>query len=282
MPCLIDGHSLETTAKDVQGLDQAKALLAPGTDISVTFLPGEDRAARVAMARAIRKAGFTPIPHISARRIGTQAELEAFLDDLASEATVGAAFVVAGDLHSQGAFPDSLAVINSGSLSRYGIGRVGIAGYPEGHPDIPQPALWKALKRKAESLLERGHSYEIVTQFSFDSDAILNWLQRLREERITAPVKIGIPGPASVRSLLKFAARCGVGVSTRVLAKYGLSLAQILHQAGPDALICDLGSKLHPDVHGAVKLHLYPFGGLLKTAQWAQRFRLSQRADQHR
>lgn len=279
MTSLIDRHSLETTAKDTQALEQARPYLAPGTDVSITFLPGEDSDMRVSMARQIREAGFTPIPHISARRISTAPELETFLKRLSVEAGVDSAFVVAGDVKEPtGAFHDALAVINQGQLARHGIRRVGIAGYPEGHPDIPNATLWDSLRAKANRLQAEGYSYEIVTQFSFDSDAIVHWLARLRAEHITARVKIGVPGPASVKSLLKFAARCGVGASSRVMAKYGLSLAKLFTQTGPDALISDLETRLHPGVHGDVKLHLYPFGGIRKTAQWAHEFRTLRQA----
>jgi methylenetetrahydrofolate reductase (NADPH) len=270
---------LEVCAKDTQALELASAYMAPGADISITFLPGEDYARRVEMARQIRNSGLNPIPHISARRIGTALELDTFLERLSKEAAVDSAFVIAGDLKEpRGVFADALTLIVNAQLARYGIRRVGIAGYPDGHPDISDATLWEALKLKGRWLEKEGYSYEIVTQFSFDSDAILAWLERLRQAHITAPVKIGVPGPASAKSLLKYAARCGVGASSRVMAKYGLSLTKLLSQTGPDALLCDLQTRLHPSLHGDVRLHFYPFGGILQTAEWARQFQALQQA----
>jgi methylenetetrahydrofolate reductase (NADPH) len=274
---LIDQPSLEMTVKDVPVLAATRQLIEPGTEVSITFLPGESRDARVDAAAAVRHIGMTPVPHIAARRISSSVELDAFLEGLSHRGRVDRVFVVAGDAASEpeGPFEDALALIRSGRLARYGIRKVGITGYPEGHPSIPETQLWQALTQKHEALTALGHSCEIVTQFSFDAEAVLRWLAQLREERIATPVKIGIPGPASVKSLLRFAARCGVGASTRVMAKYGLSLSKLLSSTGPESLIEELAANLDPQKHGEVRLHLYAFGGLERTAQWAHDFRAS-------
>jgi methylenetetrahydrofolate reductase (NADPH) len=67
--------------------------------------------------------------------------------------------------------------------------------------------------------------------------------------------------------LMRFAARCGVGASTAVLAKYGISITKLIGSAGPDKLVDRLARDLGPE-HGAVRLHFYPFGGLGKTVEW--------------
>jgi methylenetetrahydrofolate reductase (NADPH) len=149
---------------------------------------------------------------------------------------------------------------------------VGIAGYPEGHPDFSAEKLWQALRDKHMALTDLGHSYDILTQFGFDAKPVLEWLARLRDTGITAPVRVGVPGPATVKTLLRFAARCGVGASASVMAKYGVSITRLLNTAGPDALITELAGSIDPARHGEVALHLYPFGGLARTARWARDF----------
>jgi methylenetetrahydrofolate reductase (NADPH) len=270
---LIGAYSIEMTAKDGEALTAAKTLIPQGTSVSVTFLAGETAPARVAAAKQARSYGFKPRPHISARRIASAQELEAFLADLASQAQIDRAFVVAGDLATPaGPYFDALAVIKSGLLARYGVRNVGIAGYPEGHPDFPADKLWQALRDKHQVLADLGHSYDIITQFGFEAKPVLEWLAQLREMGITAPVRIGVAGPASVKTLLRFAARCGVGASASVMAKYGVSITKLLNTAGPDALITELAGSLDPGRHGDVFLHFYPFGGLAKTAQWVSDF----------
>ena len=273
MARLTDRYSLEITAKDEQSLREARPYIAPLTEVSITFLPTELPESRIAAAVAVQREGLIPVPHIAARRLDSAPHLDTFLQRLSNEAGVDRVFVIAGDsAQPLGPFEDSLAIIQSGCLARHGIRRVGIAGYPEGHPTIAHDKLWQALKSKQAALAAQDHSCEIVTQFSFDADAILIWLKRLRDEGILTPVKIGIPGPASVRSLLRYAARCGVSASSRVMAKYGLSLSKLLSPAGPDALVAELEAHLHPSIHGEVSTHLYPFGGIQRAVEWVQQY----------
>jgi methylenetetrahydrofolate reductase (NADPH) len=75
-----------------------------------------------------------------------------------------------------------------------------------------------------------------------------------------------------VGTLLRFAARCGVGASAKVMAKYGASITRVLATAGPDRLADALADGLSPDAHGDVRVHLYPFGGVRKAAEWAKAY----------
>ena len=264
---LLDNWSMEMTARDLAELEAAAPLTPPGTKIPVAFLPSETHAARVAAARRVRALGFIPIPHIAARRFTSERDLESFLEAL----QVDHAFVVAGDTPSPaGPFPDALSVIRSGLLAKHGVRRIGIAGYPEGHPDIDDAALFGAALEKQAALGERGHDFAIVTQFAFDAAPILSWLERARAGGLVALVRVGVPGPADAATLLKYAARCGVSVSTRVMRRYGLSMTRLLSVQGPERLLDDLRASLDPERHGEVLLHFFPFGGLERTARWVR------------
>ena len=274
---LLRDYSLEMNARDITKLEDAAHVIPPGTPISITFLPNEDFAARVRAAVAVRRLGFLPIPHISARRMTSETELESFLAALASEASIDRVFVVAGDPpRAEGPYEDALAVIRTGLLGAYGVKHVGVSGYPEGHPDISEAKLWQALRDKQAALKDLGHDFSIMTQFGFDAEPVLAWLAQVRREGVQAPVRIGVAGPTSVQALLRFAARCGVGTSAKVLSKYGVSITRLLTTAGPDPIITALAKALDPAVHGQVGLHFYPFGGFLKTAEWVPQFRRSQ------
>lgn len=229
------------------------------------------------MAARLRQLGFIPVPHISARRLKSEVELESFLDALRREAGIDHAFIVAGDPPQPlGPYEDALAVIRSGLLAKYGIRRVGISGYPEGHSDIGNEKLWQAKRDKQAAIEDQGHDFAIVTQFGFDADPILRWLEEVRKAGVHALVRVGVPGPASVQTLLRYAARCGVGASAKVMSKYGVSITRLLTTAGPDALIKDLARGFDPARHGHVLLHFYPFGGLRTTAEWVRDFRRAQ------
>ncbi|SNY64258.1 methylenetetrahydrofolate reductase [Paractinoplanes atraurantiacus] len=270
---LLDDFSLEMTGKDVGELAGARVALPPGTRINVTFLGHEDLAARLAAAHAVRAAGFIPVPHVSARRLASRQMLEEFLAALRTAGVSDEVFVVSGDPSDpHGPYPDSLSIIESGLLERYGVRRASIAGYPEGHPDIPYDILWEALTGKSAALRKRSLDGDIITQFGFDTDPVLDWIAAVRERGIDSPVRIGVPGPAGVRRLLRYAARFGVATSTSIARKYGLSITNLVGTAGPGEFLRTLATDYHPETHGQVKLHFYTFGGLQATAEWIRDF----------
>ncbi|MEO6826939.1 MAG: methylenetetrahydrofolate reductase [Microbacteriaceae bacterium] len=271
---LIDDFSIEMTGKDVPALEEAAPFIRPGTRISVTFLGNEDLAMRVTAAKAVKRLGFVPVPHVSARRLNSEAELKEFLGALKAEAAPENVFAVGGDpAEPLGPYEDSLALIRSGLLTEYGFRHVSVSGYPEGHPDISNEKLWRALAEKSAALREQGLDSAIMTQFGFDVDPILYWLSEVRRRGIDAPVRIGVPGPAGVKRLLGYARRFGVASSAGIVHKYGFSLTNLLGTADPDKFITEFAQRLNPAEHGTVLLHFYTFGGIKATAQWVQNLR---------
>lgn len=274
MTDLIDDFSLEMTGKDIDDLRTAAPTIPAGTRINVTFLGNEDLPMRLAASRAVLEGGFTPVPHISARRLSGQTELEEFLTALQDAAASTNVFTVGGDPATpQGPYPDSATVIQTGLLPQYGVQHVSIAGYPEGHPDIPDDALWQALRAKSASLAEQGLDGTILTQFGFDEVPVLRWIERVRDEGIDLPIRIGVPGPAGVKRLIGFARRFGIGANAMIIKKYGFSLTNLIGTAGPDKLIGALADGYDPGRHGEVGLHFYTFGGLTATSSWIRDFR---------
>ncbi len=269
---ILDDYSVEMTGKDVPSLNEARALLRPGTRVNVTYLGNEDFGMRRTAIRAAAGWGFTPVPHISARRLPSQHALEEFLGALRADGTTRDVFVVGGDpAQPEGPYRSSLDVIRTGLLEKHGIGSVSISGYPEGHPDISDDLLWSAMAVKSREISERGITGNVVTQFSFDADAVVAWIEEVRDRGITVPIRVGVPGPTGVRRLLAFAGRFGVTSSATIARKYGLSLTNLLGTAGPDRFIRRLSDRLN-DNHGEVRLHFYTFGGLQQTAAWIREF----------
>ncbi|WP_344785396.1 methylenetetrahydrofolate reductase, partial [Microbacterium kribbense] len=266
--------SLEMTGKDVPGLLEAREVIPQGTKVNVTFLGNEDLPMRVAAAAAVREAGFVPVPHISARRLASQAQLEQFLAALQEVGATEHVFCVGGDPATpEGPYPDSLSVIRTGILQQYGVREVSIAGYPEGHPDIADDVLWQHLRDKSAALKEQGLEAVILTQFAFDTDPVMAWIRQVRAHGIDTQIRIGTPGPAGIKRLLGFARRFGIGANAMIVKKYGFSLTNLLGTAGPDRFVSDLSALLAADPSsGTVKLHFYTFGGLKATAVWAHEF----------
>ncbi|HPZ46429.1 MAG TPA: methylenetetrahydrofolate reductase [Novosphingobium sp.] len=265
---ITDGFSLEMTAKDEASLRDAAPLIPPETPVAITYLPGEELAARVAATIAVRELGFEPMPHFSARRITSPADFEGYLRAVVERAGVRRCFIVAGDPPApQGPYFDTMALIETGAFERAGIQAIGVGGHPEGHPNMTPDQCWQVLETKVRAIEARGMAPLVVTQFGFDPDAFLGWLKDLRARGIDCPVRIGVPGPAGIKRLLAFAARCGVGASASVMKKYGVSIGNLLGTAGPDKLVDAFAAGLGEE-HGRVRLHFYPFGGMVRTVEW--------------
>ncbi len=271
---LVSNYSLEMTGKDVPGLTEAKDSIPAGTKINVTFLGNEDLDMRVTASKAVRDMGFIPVPHISARRLKSQDQLEEFLGRLQEVGATDSVFAVGGDpAEPEGPYPDSLSVIQTGLLQKYGVKEVSIAGYPEGHPDIPSDVLWRHLEDKSAALKEQGLDATILTQFAFDTDPVISWVNSVRGRGIESTIRIGTPGPAGIKRLINFARRFGVGANAMIVKKYGFSLTNLMGTAGPDKFVTDLSALLAEDpASGEVKLHFYTFGGLKATADWAHQY----------
>ena len=183
-------------------------------------------------------------------------------------------FAVGGDPATpEGPYPDALTMIRSGVLQQYGVKEVSIAGYPEGHPDIPTDVLWQHLEDKSAALKDAGLDAVILTQFSFDTDPVMAWIKGVRDRGIDTQIRLGTPGPAGIKRLISFASRFGVGANAMIVKKYGFSLTNLMGSAGPDKFVSDLAALFDADPSvGAVKLHMYTFGGLEATATWARDF----------
>lgn len=270
---LLEDFSLEMTGKDVPALAEARASIPPGSRINITFLGNETPDSRIRAARACRDAGFVPVPHISARRLASRRALEEFLQAL-QLLGVEEVFIVGGDPSSpEGPYADALAIIESGLLQAHGVRRVGITGYPEGHPRIADADLWRALGDKHAALAAQGMAGDLITQFGFDVEPVLAWVERVRHSGFETTIRVGVPGPVGVRRLMSYAARFGVGTSASIARKYGFSITNLLGTAGPDRFLRDLASGWRPGVHGALKIHFYTFGGLRPTSEWVAQFR---------
>ena len=143
---------------------------------------------------------------------------------------------------------------------------LGIAGYPDGHPRIGDEELNRALAEKIAAAEATGLAVEIVTQFCFDAQAILDYIARLRAFGFEHPLRIGLAGPTSLAALLRYASRCGVRASAQALARRAGLFRQMFAMAMPDDLVRALADAAPANVSA----HFFSFGGLPATARWAR------------
>lgn len=255
-------------------IDDLAAGFARGTEVTITALPGDDAARSVAVAAGLRAAGFIPVPHISARSIASRAALADFLARLQGEAGVTHALVIAGDMaRPKGPYDSAQAALDSGLFEPAGITHVSIAGHPEGHPHCEPPQALRALAQKQAWGLRARVTVDIVTQFCFEAQPILDWLAALQRHGVTLPARIGLAGPASPATLLKFALRCGVGNSMRALRSQIGRFGRLLADAGPDDVARGLASAPQAATAQISGFHIFPFGGLRKAGVWVAQAR---------
>ena len=260
--------SIEVPPRDDFAGSRLRELLDPGRTVFVNHPGSVTHHDIVAACARLRRAGFNPVPHIAVRRLASFTQANDFLQRATAEADVKGVLIIGGDLdHPVGPFPDAYDLLASGLVEHHGLREVAFAGYPEGHPRIASRALDQTLRAKVVLAQQQGLQVSVVTQFGFEPAPILRWIAALRAQELTCPVRVGIAGPATVATLAKFAVRCGIGASLRVLARGHTAFARILAEAGPDSLIGALVADEDPrwPIDG---LHVFTFGGVRRAAEW--------------
>lgn len=268
---LMMGFSVETTPAGARKIESFGALLRPGTKTYIACLPGEDFNGIVATATRLHREGLIPVPHIAARSIPDRDFLDRFLGTLAREAAVNEVLCIAGGASRPvGEFSSSMDILKTGLLEKHGIYRIGVAGHPEGSPDIPESAVMDALAWKNDFAARTGSNLQIMTQFCFEAAPIIAWSKRIHAAGNRLPIRVGIPGIASIKTLLTYAKTCGIGPSSNFLLKQARNVTKLMSLSAPDDLISDLAAFRATDpACGIVGCHMYPFGGLKKTLAWS-------------
>jgi methylenetetrahydrofolate reductase (NADPH) len=264
--------SIEISVEDVKQLETSRALLAPGTKVYVSHLPKQIWQQTEAACRAVRAAGFLPVPHLPVRLFADEDALDRTLANLVDRSQIDEVLLIAGD-YAEAAGPYSTVadVLASAAIGKHGLTRVSLAGYPEGHPKVALDEVRRAEREKVMLATQAGLDVTLVTQFFFDHTPFLQWVGELRAQGIRARVVAGLAGPAGLPTLIRFAIRCGVGPSVRALTARPSSFMHLIGEHGPEQVVRGLAqarSTGEPDFSG---IHLFSFGGFLRTCEWLHR-----------
>ncbi len=266
----LSGASVEVTPGGAVKIDSFASILRPNTIVYVTFLPGSDFADTISVCERLKGEGMIAVPHFAARSIPNESFLRENLAKLRDVVGIEEALLIGGAVDSPvGDFGSSIEVMRTGLFQEFGIKRLGIAGHPEGSPDISNSDILDALSSKVAYGKEYGLDLYIATQFCFEAAPIISWERGLRDLGYDIPIHIGLPGLASIKALLRHAQACGVGASMQFLKKRARDVAKLLVVSAPDALVCDLVDYLDGEGDSLIKrVHLYPLGGLGKSVDW--------------
>ena len=232
--------SLEITMKtDLSTLPKVK-------DVYITMLPGDDYKEVAKKALELVNSGFNPVPHFPARSIKNISSLKDYVK-ICKDGGVKQALIIGGGAQPIGDYHCSLQLLETGLFEGF---KIGIAGHPEGSPDISEIVLEKAMKDK------KPYADYIVTQWLLDKNLIIDFISKQ-----TIPVHVGITGPLKIGSLIKFANIVGAKNSLNFLKSNASQAMDLLKPKDPKKLINELKDVTQ-------NFHIYTFGGLKETNKW--------------
>ncbi|HLS56570.1 MAG TPA: methylenetetrahydrofolate reductase [Zeimonas sp.] len=269
---LLAGASIEIDAGEMHSVAEAVRSLGPGREVFIPWTPKLGAAELVGATSIARELGLVPIPHLVARRIGSEAAARDLLKQLRGHGAASA-LLVGGDVDEPaGPYACSLDLMRSGLLQQHGFTRVGVAGYPEGHPRISAATLSDDLRRKLDDARSTGLGAFIVSQFCFDGALVARWAAGLRAGGVAVPIRAGVAGPTTVARLMRLGVRCGIGSSLRALKGRFGTLARLAGTHEPADVVHELArARLAQPSLEPLAVHVFAFGGASATAQWLAR-----------
>ena len=266
---LIAKCSIETTPNVYAKYGKFSELVDKESNIYVTYLPDEDMNKVIDTSKKLTLEGYSVIPHLPARTIANNEELEKYIKSLSEESGCSKILVIGGGGNQKGSIKSSIEILETDLLSKYNFEEVGLAGHPEGNPDVKQIDLDNAIIQKNKFSKKTDFKMYLATQFFFEAKSLKEWELHLSSLDNNLEIHAGIPGPATLKTLLSYATSCGIGNSIRFLSKQALNITKLATTKSPDKLIYDLASyQIENPKTKLKKIHFYAFGGIKKTSDW--------------
>ena len=272
LEAFLKGYSIEVMPRTAEKVEDFRAILPAGTRVYIAHID-TPIADMVATAARLRREGFEPMPHFPARIIKDRATLLDWVARYKGEAGVTQGLILAGNAGNEpGEFHSSMQLLESGAFN--GFERLHVAGHPEGNKDIDPDGsdrmVMEAARWKSAFAERTDATVAMATQFCFEAQPVIDWVNRLAAEGVKLPVHIGVAGPAKLQTLLKFAIACGVGPSLRVLQKRAMDVTKLLLPYEPTEFLTDLAAhKAANPGFGIEQVHFFPLGGIKTNATWA-------------
>ncbi len=241
--------------------------------IYVTYLPDEDSMRVIDTCKKLSEEGYDVIPHLPARTIKDYSELEKYIGYLSENAGCKKILVIGGGGKQKGDISSSMDVLKTNLLSKFNFTEVGLAGHPEGNPDISEKKIDSAIIEKNSFALNTDLKLYLATQFFFEASSLAKWEKKLSSLNNKLEIHAGIPGPATLKTLVGYATSCGIGNSIRFLSKQAMNITKLATTKTPDKLIEDLAEYKYLNSNTKLaKLHFYAFGGIKKTSEWLKNY----------
>ncbi|OYX24640.1 MAG: 5,10-methylenetetrahydrofolate reductase [Rhodobacterales bacterium 32-66-7] len=271
LEAFLAGYSIEVMPRTAEKIESFRALLPLGTRVYVAHIEGTPIEDMVATAKRIGAEGYAVMPHFPARIIKDRATLADWVARYKDVGVRQALLLAGGVTTPHGDYATSMQLLESGAFD--GFDRLHVAGHPEGNRDIDPDGSDKMVMEAAHwksAFSERTDAQmAMATQFCFEAQPVIDWVNRLEAEGIKLPVHIGIAGPAKLQTLIKFAIACGVGPSLRVLQKRAMDVTKLLLPYAPTEVLAALAAhKAANPGFGIEQVHFFPLGGIKTNAEW--------------
>jgi methylenetetrahydrofolate reductase (NADPH) len=267
--------SIEVMPRTAKNIDDFRRILPKRTTVYVAHLEDTPIEEMFFTCKRLISEGMDPMPHIPARIIQNTVELEDWVEEYSSLGVDQSLLLAGNGKTPKGELFNSIQLLESETFEKYAFKKIQIAGHPEGNRDIDKDGSLEktinALKAKQKFGQNTKLQIGITTQFCFDPQPVIQWLEVLESEQIDLPISLGLAGPTRLQSLIKYAIMCGVGPSISVLKKRAKDLTKLLLPFEPTEMIDALNSskknKLFKNVHS---LHFFPLGGIEASAAFAR------------
>ena len=261
--------SMEVSAKHVHDGKLDSTMLPQGTRVYITDVGVDPLEDMISASRKVTDMGYQTVPHIPARRIESEAALETRLSGMVNEAGVNDILIIAGEADEQmGPYSQTLEILQTGLIDKLGIGHVAVGGHPEGNPAYAGRDVMDVLRDKVGFGAQSDAEFRITTQFGFDGPNFIKWVESVAAAGITAPIHLGVAGPAKITTLIKYAALCGVGNSLNFFKKRTSAIAQLATKHSPEDVVSPIETAWLNGVGNLAQIHVFPFGGLQASATW--------------
>ena len=265
----LNSYTIETTPNVYEKYGNFSEFLDKKHSVYITFLPDEKSENVVETAKKLKLEGYDVIPHLPARTVKNNEVLEKYIGELAEEAGCSKILIIGGGGNQAGKISSTMDVLKTDLLSKFNFKSVGVAGHPEGSPDISKDALDLAIIEKNKFSLNVDFKMYLATQFFFEAKSLIEWEKHLDTINNKLDIHAGIPGPASIKTLINYARSCGIANSLRFLTKQAFNLTKLATLNTPDKLIYDLANYVKTNKSTNLKnIHFYAFGGMRKTSEW--------------
>jgi methylenetetrahydrofolate reductase (NADPH) len=239
------------------------AHLPTDVKVTVTASPRRGLDATLDLTERLTQAGYSAVPHLSARLVRDRAHLGELLDRIQAQG-VRELFVLAGDPpEPAGEFSGAVELLEAMGPRRAEFDAIGITGYPESHHLISDEETIRAMFAKAPM------ATHIVSQICFDASTIASWIAEVRRRGTDLPIWIGVPGPVSRAKLLRITTKIGLGESARFLSHHRGWISRLaVRRFRPDDLVRDLTPTATDPASRVGGFHLYTFNEVARTERW--------------